>query len=60
MKFTEQRLFGHFTGLHAALRKLPAAAPGPAAQQYRSIATHQNDADVGAEAFIVDDVTHAV
>ena len=51
LELAEHRFLYGFTGLHAALRKLPAPIADSAAQQELAGVVGEYDADVGAEAF---------
>ena len=55
-----QRLLGALAAADAALRKLPAARAGAAAQEYLAVVVHDHDADIGPVAFVVDVIGLAV
>ena len=58
MQFPEQRLFGRFLALHAALGELPAAAVAATAEEYLAAVADQHDPDVGAKSLGVDEIGH--
>jgi hypothetical protein len=57
-KLAVQGRFRRLVAPHATLRELPAAAVASAAEKDFSVATHQYDADIRAEALIVDEIAH--
>jgi hypothetical protein len=58
VEFAKQRLFGMLVAPHAPLWELPAAPVTPTTQEQLAAVAHQDDADVGAEALVVDVVGH--
>ena len=58
VQFAEERVLGPLIALHATLRKLPAAAVAPTAEEQLAAVAHQDDADIGAKALAVDVVAH--